>query len=80
MQKKIKKNVAVNKMMLNLTANIGKAVEGKEITEQEVDTDEEKRMNEIMYKYKRLIERPFESDNIYVEMDILNLKKTYQKA
>ena len=49
-------------------------------THEEIDSEEEKRMVDIMCKFKRLIEKPYESDNIFVEMDILNLKKTYQRA
>lgn len=44
------------------------------------DEEERKRQDKIMQKYRELQEIPFYSDNIFMEMNVANLKNFYQRA
>lgn len=52
-----------------------------EVSVEKILTEEEKKAAEKkMMKYKNLFERPCYSENIFVELDIINLTRFYQKS
>ena len=52
----------------------------EEEIEEEEDPDEKKMKEELLLRFKNQIERPFWSDNIYMELNIENLTQCYIRA